>query len=122
VDDAIRLLRRASGVHPADVWVYYVLAGLLETTKPPRAEEALEAYAATRALRPELAREMAHALEARDLDGEAESIFRDLTDRRPSKSRHLACLGRHLKVRGHADEAGPILERAVALDREAVLL
>jgi tetratricopeptide (TPR) repeat protein/tRNA A-37 threonylcarbamoyl transferase component Bud32 len=119
-DNGVRVLRRASGVHPTDVWVHYALGSLLENTMPPLTEEAIEAYAAARALRPETGHELAHMLEKlRRLD-EAEGIFRDLVARRPEMVRHLACLGVYLNERGRADEAGPFLERAVAAGRKAV--
>ncbi len=120
-DEAVRVLRRASGPHPSDAWVHYVLGEQLERTTPSRRAEAIEAYAVARAIRPQLAHELAHVLEATNRDAEAEAVFRDLVERRPQVPRHLACLGRHLKERGRAAEAGPILERAVAVCREVVL-
>ena len=120
VDAAVRVLRRASGVYPTDAWVQYVLGMQLERMTPPRHDEAIAAYSATRAIRPELSHEMAHALQRRGRGEEAEAIFRDLVRRRPEVTLHLACLGTHLQERGRAAEAGPFFERALAIDREAV--
>jgi tetratricopeptide (TPR) repeat protein len=116
----VRVLRRASGVYPTDAWVHYVLGQLLERTTPARRDEAIEAYAAARAVRPELAHELAHALEHRGRNEEAEAVFRDLVARRPLDGRHLGCLGQHLQSRGRNAEASPFLERAIAAGREAI--
>jgi tetratricopeptide (TPR) repeat protein len=119
VEAGAGVLRRASGVYPTDVWVNYELGRLLPRMTPPRWDEAIEAYAAARALRPELA----HALEHRGRQEEAEAVFRDLVARRPRDARHLGCLGQHLQFyQARAAEARPFLERAIAAGREAVRL
>ena len=120
VDAGVRVLRHASGDHPTDVWVQYTVGVLLERMRPPRRDEATAAYAAARALRPELGHELAHALEHCGRSEEAEAVFRDVVRRRPLMARHLTCLGVHLQERGRAAEAVPFLERAVAAAREAV--
>ena len=71
---------------------------------------------------PETAHELAHLLERMGRGAEAEAVFRDLTDRRPENARHLGCLGTHLKEKGRAADAAPILDRAVAAAREAIRL
>ena len=116
------LLRPAAGRHPGDVWVNYDLAGALDRLRPSAREEAVRYYTAARALRPETAHELAHLLERMGRGAEAEAVFRDLADRRPENARHLACLGSHLKDRGRAADAAPILDRAVAAARAAIRL
>ncbi len=96
----VAVLRRASGTHPGDAWVHYELGQLLKRVRPPRPEEAIAAYMAARAVRPETAHELAHALADRGRGEEAGAIFRDLTLRRPSHARHLTCFGEHLEERG----------------------
>jgi superkiller protein 3 len=116
----VRVLHWASGAHPTDPWVYYMLGGLLGRVTPPRPEEAIEAYAAARALLPELGHELGHALERSRRSEEAEAVFRDLVARRPENARHLGCLGGHLKARGRSAEAEPFLERAIAASRREI--
>ena len=81
------------------------------TTRPPGA------------LRPETAHELAHLLERWAAAREAEAVFRDLVGIAGRRTRrHLGCLASHLKERGRAAEAAPILDRAVAAAREAIRL
>jgi Flp pilus assembly protein TadD len=54
------VLRRALGRHAGDVWINYALAVVLERLN--RREEAIRFYTAARAVRPETAHELAHAL------------------------------------------------------------
>ena len=123
VDAGVRVLRRASGVHPTDPWIYYKLGGLLlDKFSPPRREEAIEAYAAARALQPELGHELAHALEQSGRSEEAEAVFRHLVARRPEDARHLGCLGSLLDDRGRRAQAEPFLERAIAAGRKSIEL
>jgi eukaryotic-like serine/threonine-protein kinase len=122
MEAAVRVLRRASGVHPTDAWVHHMLGLLLEKSTPPRREEAIQAYAAARALRPETGHELAHALEKTGRSEEAEAVFRDLVSRRPEIASHLTSLAIHLKGRGRDDEAGLFLERAIAAGRKAIEL
>jgi serine/threonine protein kinase/tetratricopeptide (TPR) repeat protein len=115
-DVAADLLRRAQAVHPGDVWVNYDLGRELEQLNPPQRDEAIRFYSVARALRPETAHELAHALEGRGRGGEAVAVLRDLTERRPGMGRHWLCLGRLLKER--ADRAGA--EKALGKAVEAV--
>ena len=119
---AVALLRAAAGRHPGDVWVNYVLAWALDSLRPSAREEAVRYYTAARAVRPETAPELAHLLERMGRSVEAETVFRDLTDRRPENARHLGCLAIHLKERGRAADAAPFLDRAVAAYRTAIRL
>jgi tetratricopeptide (TPR) repeat protein/tRNA A-37 threonylcarbamoyl transferase component Bud32 len=119
---AVALLRLAAGRLPDDLWINYTLAGALVV--PPRSarEEAVRYYTAARALRPETAHDLAHLLADIGRGAEAEAVFRDLTDRRPSDSRHLVCLGLQLKHNGRVPEAAEVLDRAIAAATEAVTI
>jgi serine/threonine-protein kinase len=117
---AVALLRATAGRHPGDIWVNQALAGALGGLRPPAHEEAVRYYTAARALRPETAHDLAHLLDQMGRGAEAEAVFRDLVRRRPENERHLACLGIHLKARGRAADAGPILDRAVAAARAMI--
>ena len=114
------VLRTAQQRHPGDVWVNYALGAVLE--KLSRRDEAIRFYTAARAIRPETAHELAHALEARGDSDEAIAVFRDLKRLRPGNARHLGCLGRALKEKGLSREASEMLEAAVAAGREAIRL
>jgi serine/threonine-protein kinase len=120
IEAGVAVLRRASGSYPGDATVHYDLGRLLERLRPPQSDEAIRAYTAARAVQPETAHELAHALERRGRVEEAEAIFRDLILRRPGNARHLACFGSLLKGRGRGAEATAELARAVALSREAI--
>ena len=119
---AVELLRRAQAEHPGDVWVNYWLARHLEELHPPRMDEAIRYYSVARALRPETAHELAHALATRGHGDQAVVIFRDLTQRRPDNGRHWVCLGVLLGNRGDRAESDVALEKAVAILRAAVRL
>jgi tetratricopeptide (TPR) repeat protein len=119
---AAALLRRAQAEHPGDVWVNYSLARLLEQLHPPRTEEAIRYYSVARALRPEMAHELAHALERRGRGDEAAVVFRDLTARRPGEGRHWGCLDSVLQERGDRAGSEAALGRAVAALRAAIRL
>jgi serine/threonine-protein kinase len=119
---AVGLLRRAQAEHPGDVWINYRLAELLERLHPPRTEEAIRFYTVARALRPETAHSLVHALKDRGRDNEAVTVFRDLTDRRSGNGRHWVCLGVLLTNRGDRTAAEQALQKAVTIQREAVRL
>ncbi len=119
-DATIVALRRAVAWYPEDVWLNWSLAGILAHARPPRREEALGYYRAARSLRPETAHALAHHLEGMGKSEEAETVFRDLIHKRPDDASHLVCYGIHLQERGRANEAWPLLERAVTAGREAI--
>jgi serine/threonine-protein kinase len=119
---AADLLRRAQAEHPDDVWVNYDLARLLEGLHPPRTDEAIRFYSVARALRPETAHELAHALAARGRKDEAVRVFRDLTALRPGIGRHWACLGVAREERGDRSGAEQALQKAMTIQREALRL
>src|SRR5262249_45733330 len=62
-DLAERLLPAAGGRRPQEVVLHFQLGNLLEQQRPPRWREAVECYAAARALRPGTGTRLAHALE-----------------------------------------------------------
>jgi tetratricopeptide (TPR) repeat protein/tRNA A-37 threonylcarbamoyl transferase component Bud32 len=119
-DAAADLLRRAEAEHPGDVWVNYNLARLLERLHPPRIDEAIRFYTAARAVRPETAHELAHALDERNRENEALAVFRNLTELRPGNGKHWACLGGLLTRRGDRASAEKALQTAVTIQREAI--
>ncbi len=112
------VLRQAQQRHPRDVWINYDLARSLE--KLAKREEAIRYYAAARALRPETAHELAHAVGYKGERAEEIAIFEDLKTLRPSSGRHLGCLGRALQNQGRLQEAAAMLEAAATAGREAV--
>ena len=114
------VLRTAQHRYPGDVWVNYDLARAL--AKLSRREDAIRYYTAARAIRPETAHELAHALEAKGEWDEAIAVFRDLVERRRENGRHLVCLGRSLKSRGQGAEAAAVLDRAEAAMRSRIRL
>jgi serine/threonine-protein kinase len=119
---AADLLRRALAHHPGDVWLNYNLGRELEAAHPPRTDAAIGYYTAARALRPETAHELAHALERRGRGEEAIGVFEDLVRLRSENGRHWACLGALRQERGDRAGANAALGKAVAALREAVRL
>jgi serine/threonine-protein kinase len=117
-ETAATVLRAAQERYPSDVWVNYDLARVLE--EQGHREEALPYYLAARALRPETAHELAHALEATGERDRAIVVFQDLVRLRPKVGRHLLCLGRALQDRGRSQEAGRVLDAAVAALQEQI--
>jgi tetratricopeptide (TPR) repeat protein len=114
------VLRAAQQRHPGDIWVNYDLAGILRNMD--RREEAIRYYVAARALRPETAHELAHALESKGELDEAIAVFQDLVRLRPRSGHHLSCLGNALQARGRAQEARTVLDAAIAANREDLRL
>jgi eukaryotic-like serine/threonine-protein kinase len=87
-----------------------------------RRDDAIRFYTVARAIRPETAHEMAHALSNRGESDEAIEIFRELARLRPGNGRHAACLAENLRERGRSKEAAAALEQGVASLREAIRL
>jgi tetratricopeptide (TPR) repeat protein len=119
-DSAAHLLYRVQAAHSGDVWVNYNLGQMLE--KLSRRDEAIRFYTAARAIRPETAHELAHALAARGQSDEAIAVFRDLTRLRSGDTRHLTCLGDALGRKGPSNESSLILETASVAGREWIRL
>jgi tetratricopeptide (TPR) repeat protein len=117
---AIALLRSAQAYHPSDVRITYALARYLDQERPPRTEEATRYYTAARALRPQTAHELAHALERQGQSAEALVVLKDLTQLRPRNGRHWYCYSRLLRWRGETAPANAALESAVSAWRAAV--
>ena len=76
------VLRTAQQRHPRDVWINYNLGQVLERLS--RRDEAIRFYTAARAIRPETAHELAHALVYGGDSDEAIAVFRDLKGLRPA--------------------------------------
>ncbi|MFI5457815.1 MAG: tetratricopeptide repeat protein [Isosphaerales bacterium] len=114
------VLRQGQRRHPGDVWLNYGLAVCLE--KLARRDEAIRYYTAARAIRPETAHRLAHALEAKGETDEAIAVFEDLARLWPTNGRHLACWGNCLMARGRVKEGAAVLDKAVAACREAIRL
>ncbi len=114
-DLAASVLRSAQQLFPADVWVNYSLAKVLE--KLSRRDEAILYYTAARAIRPETAHALAHALKSRGDSDKAVAVFRDLKRLRPGNARHLACLVSALEEKGLAQEAAELVKTSLALGR-----
>src|SRR5262249_20665640 len=109
------VFRQGQRRYPGDVWLNYDRAQCLE--RLARLDEAIRYYTAARAIRPETAHELAHALEAKGEADEANSVFQDLARLRPMNGRHLTCLGRNLLARGRSKEGAAVLNTAVAAHR-----
>jgi tetratricopeptide (TPR) repeat protein len=118
-DAALGVLRAAAARDPGDVWANYNLAEALASTPPFRNDEAIRFYSVARALRPETAHNLAHLLDRRGRDPEAEAVFRDLIGLRPDDPRHLGCFGRFLAENGRPALARPALDRAIDAFRGA---
>jgi serine/threonine-protein kinase len=119
-DAALALLQRAQAAHPGDVWVNYDLGRTLEEVHHSRGEAAITFLTAARALRPETAHELAHALEARGRDNDARVIFEDLTRLRSANGRHWHCLGQLLRRGGDIAGSQAAMEKAVVALRASI--
>jgi eukaryotic-like serine/threonine-protein kinase len=106
------VLRQALRRYPSDLWINYELALCLE--KRARHHEAIRYYMAARTLRPEMAHNLAHALNRVGETDEAIATFQDLARLRPKDGKHLGCLGRMLKEHGRTDEAQQVLDAAIS--------
>ena len=111
---AAGLLRRAQLRHPGDIWINYHLGSILERVHPPRTEEAILFYTAARALRPETAHVLAHALQSSNRGDQAAAVFQDLVRLRPAHGLHWACYARLLKEHGMESVARDAFNRAIA--------
>ncbi len=109
------VLRKAQHRYPRDVWVNYVLGTVLDRLS--RYDDAIRFYSAARAIRPETAHELAHALAAKGETEDAQEVFRDLTRLRPTIGTHLVCLA---DILGPSKETVAALEHAVESLRAAI--
>jgi serine/threonine-protein kinase len=115
---AEKVLREAQRRHPGDVWVNHDLGRLLE--KVGRTEEAIRYYMMARAIRPETAHRLAHALENKGEGEAAIQVFQDLVRLRPKNGAHLCCMGNSLEERGRPKEAKETYGAAVAALQEEI--
>jgi eukaryotic-like serine/threonine-protein kinase len=114
------VLRRAQRRHPGDLRANLDLASLLD--KLNRRDDAIRFYTAARAILPETAHGLAHALSNRGDSDEAIEVFKDLARLRPKDGRILVCFATELKERGRPEEAAAALEQAIVTFREAIRL
>jgi tetratricopeptide (TPR) repeat protein len=114
------VLRRAQRRHPDDVRNSFDLASDLETLG--WRAEAVRYYTAARALRPETAHQLAHALEKQGEGEEALAVFENLVSLRPENGGHWGCLVVLRQQRGDRAGAAVALGKAVASLREAIRL
>jgi serine/threonine-protein kinase len=114
------VLRRAQRRHPRDVWVNYELGMVLQRLGP--LDEAIRFLTAARAIRPETAHVLAHALYSRGDTDEAIAVFCDLVTLRPKDISHLTCMGVTIEDRSQSREVAAVIEKAVAAHREVVRL
>jgi serine/threonine-protein kinase len=115
------VLRKAQQRHPRDVWINFELGNVLQDLN--RTDEAVRFYTAARAIRPETAHPLAHALAERGDFDEAVAVFCDLVALRPKQVQHIGCLRWTLEQRGLSlKDVAADIDRAVAPLREAVRL
>jgi tetratricopeptide (TPR) repeat protein len=117
---AAEFLDRVQAQYPDDVWINHVLGTSLERVQPPRTDEAIRFYTAARALRPETAHDLAHALNRRGRGDEALAVFRDLTNRIPTNGWHWGCLATLLETRGDHRGAEGAMTMAVPRFRQTL--
>ncbi len=117
---AALLLDRTWPYHPDDVWVNHTLGTALEAVYPPRTDDAIRFYRAARALRPETAHDLAHALNRRGLGDEALAVFKHLVEIQPNNGWHWGCLSTLLETRGAHTEALEAMEKALPKFRETL--
>jgi serine/threonine-protein kinase len=115
---AERVLRTAQRLYTNDVWINIGLARCLQRLE--RRDEAMRFYFAARSLRPDMAHDLAHALEETGETDQAIAVFQDLARLRPNDVRHLACLGKALKDRGRTQEAKAVGDEAIAAARASI--
>jgi tetratricopeptide (TPR) repeat protein len=116
---AEEVLRAGLGRQPRDLWLNYDLGIVLLSVG--RRREAIISLTAARALRPETAHELAHALDsAWERPEAAIAVFEDLTRLRPRNPKHWFCLARALRARGREQDALDLEKRALLVAREAI--
>jgi tetratricopeptide (TPR) repeat protein len=113
------VLEAAQFRHPEDPWVHQELGLNLLRVRPARREDALRAFAAEAALRPESARDLAKTLRDTGRTTEAISALEAVLLRR-THVWDLIELGRMTAAVGRPAEARSLLERAATLAREAL--
>jgi tetratricopeptide (TPR) repeat protein len=122
-DDGIaeRLLRTAVQARPGDVVLHTVLGNLLEEQQPPRWAEAVECYAAARALRPELGVSLAQSLIGNGRVREGLALFERLTAARADSPWLHISYGRALHDQGEFRKAAAAYRKAIDLNPMAAV-
>jgi serine/threonine-protein kinase len=115
---AEKVLRAAQQRWPGDLWVNYELARVLEQLS--RTPEAIRYYLAARALHPETAHQLGHALEAVGEKDEGIVVFQELVRIRPDDHKHRGCLIAALAKHGRTQEMAKVQEAAYASARKAL--
>lgn len=118
-EGAEELLRRAQLRHPSEVRLHHELARVLEALARP--EMAIAHYTAARALRPDAAHPLAHALNRHDRTDDAIDVFQELIARRPMNGIHAVCLTDLLRLRGRPRDAEKVIDKAIAANRQAIV-
>jgi tetratricopeptide (TPR) repeat protein len=113
---AEQLLRAAIVARPQEVVLHHTLGQMLENRQPPRWAEAVECYAAARALRPDLGVNLALALQSSGRDGEGLALLSQLITTSPKNPYLHFQQAYALHVKGQLDEAILEYHRAIALD------
>jgi tetratricopeptide (TPR) repeat protein len=116
---AIALMESARFRNPGDPWVHQELGLARRQARPPRTEDALRAFAAATALRPEMGYELAKTLEETGRTGEAISILEDVTRRQPEVVYFLR-LGQMKASRGRPTDAREMFQQAAVLCRSGL--
>jgi serine/threonine-protein kinase len=119
IDTAIRVLEPARFRHRDDPWIYQQLGNAYISTRPPRTEDALRAYTAATALRPEMGYALAIELRNTGRTEEAIAVMQEATQRRPGFW-SLFRLGGMQAEREKRAESADSFARALSLARESV--
>jgi tetratricopeptide (TPR) repeat protein len=113
---AIALMESARFRNPGDPWVHHELGLARRQARPPRTEDALRAFSAATAIRPEMGYELATTLEETGRTGEAISILEDVARRQPEVVYFLR-LGQMKASRGRPTDAREMFQQAAVLCR-----
>jgi eukaryotic-like serine/threonine-protein kinase len=109
------LLRAAARARPGEVVLHTALGNLLEQQQPPRWAEAVECYAAARAVRPELGVTLARALASAGRSAEGLAVCQELLRLQPDNPVLHFYRGNILARQGKYKEAEAAYRRAIAL-------
>jgi serine/threonine-protein kinase len=112
---AERLLRAAVRARPQEVVLYHALGQFLENQRPSRWAEAVECYAAARALRPELGEALANALLGCNRGEEGLTLYERLAAERQDDPLLHARRGIALYRQGRYQQAEAVCRQAISL-------
>jgi serine/threonine-protein kinase len=119
VSAAEDVLRAGLKRHPRDLWLNHDLGVVL--LGDGRRREAIIYLTAARAIRPEVAHELGHALDSLwERPDAAVAVFEDLTRLRPERARHWLCLAAALRARGHEAKALESEQKALKSARDGI--